>query len=241
VSPPYYRRWWFYILALVAIGGVLLLLHLLRLRGIKREFNAVLAERNRIAREIHDTLAQDFVGVSVQLEVVAQMLARVDVPAAAAQINATRKLVREGLEDARQSIWELRAAGARESLPNRLAGVVKRAADRGVKTECRIGGTYRELPRKYEEELLRISQEAIANVLKHAEAGAVSVDLRYSPDRLLLRIVDDGCGFVPGDVSSEEKHFGLKGMQERAAVIGATCNVLSSMGEGTTVTVEVPL
>jgi signal transduction histidine kinase/ligand-binding sensor domain-containing protein len=239
VEPPYYRRWWFYLLVLAAVCGLVLLMYRLRLRRLQREFNAVLMERNRIAREIHDTLAQDFVGVSLQLEMVAQMLARGEVEAARGQVDATRDMVREGLDDARQSIWELRAVSAKDSLPTRLGRIVQRAGERGLKAECRVGGTYRELPANVEEEVLRIAGEAVANVLRHANASTVSVDLQYSPHRLVLRIADDGCGFDVAPISSKDGHFGLKGMSERASTIDGQLKIESLTGEGTSVTMEV--
>ena len=239
VEPPYYRRWWFYLVLLLAAGGLIVLLYRLRLRRLQREFSAVLTERTRIAREVHDTLAQDFVGVSLQLEVVAQMLARNDLSAARSQIDATRKLVREGLDDARQSIWELRAVSAKDSLPTRLGRVIQRAGERGLKAECRVGGTYRALPQELEDEILRIAQEAVTNVVRHAGASTVSVDLRYSPESLLLRIADDGCGFDVAAASSNDGHFGVKGMRERAEKITGQLEVESLTGKGTRVTMNV--
>ncbi len=239
VEPPYYRRAWFYLLVFVAAAGLIAWAYRLRLRRLQREFNAVLMERNRIAREIHDTLAQDFVGISLQLEVLAQTLARGEVTAARDQVDATRTMVREGLDDARQSIWELRAVSAKDSLPTRLGRVIQRAGLRGLKAECRVGGTYRPLPPELEEEILRIAGEAVTNVLKHAGAESVSVDLQYSPHRLLLRVADDGCGFDVAAVSSIDGHFGLKGMRERAATIAGQLKVESLTGEGTSVTMEV--
>jgi ligand-binding sensor domain-containing protein len=239
VEPPYYRRWWFYLVVLVAAGGLIVLLYRLRLRRLQHEFNAVLTERTRIAREVHDTLAQDFVGVSLQLELVAQMLARNDFSAARSQIDTTRKLVREGLDDARQSIWELRAVSAKDSLPTRLGRVIQRAGERGLKAECRVGGTYRALPQELEDEILRIAQEAVTNVVRHAGASTVSVDLRYSPESLLLRIADDGCGFDVSAASSNDGHFGVKGMRERAEKITGQLEVESLTGKGTRVTMNV--
>ena len=239
VERPYYRRWWFYLLVVALVCGLVLLMYRLRLRRLQREFNAVLTERNRIAREIHDTLAQNFVGVSLQLEVVAQMLTRGEISGARDQVDATRVMVREGLDDARQSIWELRAVSAKDSLPTRLGRVVQRAGERGLKAECRVGGTYRELPAEVEEEILRIAAEAVANVVRHANASTVSVDLQYSPRRLVLRVVDDGRGFDVAAVSATEGHFGLKGMQERASAIDGRLKIEGLTGEGTSVTMEV--
>ena len=239
VQPPYYRRLWFYLLVLIAAAALVALVYRLRLRRLQREFDAVLMERTRIAREIHDTLAQDFVGISLQLEVAAQTLARGEVSAARNQIDETRVMVREGLDDARQSIWELRAVSAKDSLPTRLGRIIQRAGQRGLKAECRVGGTYRPLAPELEEEILRIAGEAVTNVLKHAGAKSVSVDLQYSPHRLFLRVDDDGRGFDVAAVSSIDGHFGLKGMRERTATIAGQLKIESLTGKGTSVTMEV--
>ena len=97
VQPPFYRRLWFIFLALLLIAAVGFLLYRLRVRRLQSQFQAVLAERNRVAREIHDTLAQSFVGVSVQLELTAQLLAQSQISAAGQQIDNTRKYVKEGI------------------------------------------------------------------------------------------------------------------------------------------------
>ena len=241
VEPPYYRRWWFYLLVLAAVSCLIVLLYRLRVRRLQHEFNVVLIERNRIAREIHDTLAQDFVGVSLQLEVVAQALARNDISLARSQIDTARGVVREGLDDARQRIWELRAVSAKDSLPTRLGRVMQRAADRGLKTECRVGGAYRQLPQKFEDEVLRIAQEAVTNVVRHAGAHSVLADLQYSPKHLVLRIVDDGCGFDGATAPLDGGHFGLTGMQERTAMINGRLKVESLTGQGTSVTMDVDI
>jgi signal transduction histidine kinase len=145
------------------------------------------------------------------------------------------------LDDARQSIWELRAVSAKDSLPTRLGRIVKRASERGLKAECRVGGTYRPLPPQIEEEVLRIAQEAMTNVLRHAAASAVTVDLHYSSESLRLRIVDDGRGFEVSAVPADGGHFGLKGMQERAAMIAGRVQIESLTGKGTSVTIDVDI
>jgi hypothetical protein len=112
IRPPFYRTLWFLGLALLVLSGIALALYKMRILAIRSRFNAILAERTRIAREIHDTLAQDFVGVSAQLELTAHLLSHAQVLEAGQQVDRTRDLVRKGLADARRSIWDLRAAGA---------------------------------------------------------------------------------------------------------------------------------
>jgi streptogramin lyase/signal transduction histidine kinase len=240
VLPPFYRRGWFYLLCLLLVGSAIYLAYQFRLRQLRSEFDAVLAERSRIAREIHDTLAQGFVGISIHLELVAQMLLIEDVPAAGRQIAMTQKMVREGLADARQSIWELRTAAAQDSLPTRLTKAVELAVERGSVARLDIGGTYRALSPKLEDEILRISQEAIANAMRHADAKTVLVGLQYRTDQLVLTVADDGRGFN-ADVPAEGGHFGLQGMRERAVHIGAKLDVQSAPGEGTKIILTVKI
>jgi signal transduction histidine kinase len=198
-----------------------------------------------MAREIHDTLAQSFVGVSVQLELTAQLLAQRQVEAAHRQIDETRGYVREGLAEARRSIWDLRAISAGDTmptLPTRLTRLVEQAGNSGLRTSLEIGGTYRALVDAVETEVLRVAQEALANVTRHSGAAHVVVGLRYDSSRLTLTVADDGRGFVTTDDSLPAKgHFGLQGMRERAEQVGAQLIVESTPGKGTSVRLDVPI
>ena len=242
IQPPFYRRVWFYALVLAAIAAIIALIYRLRVRRLRSQFDAVLSERTRIAREIHDTLAQGFVGVSVQLEVTSQLLAQSQVAAAHQQLDQTRAFVRQGLADARRSIWELRATTAKDTLPVQLSRQVERAAEGHFTSSVEIGGTYRVLSSELEREVLRIAQEGLANIVRHADATHVSVSLRYHSSQVVLSIGDDGRGFNSSDDSLlDSGHFGLQGMRERAAQIGARLQIESFPGKGTTLTLEVPV
>ncbi|HZY72152.1 MAG TPA: two-component regulator propeller domain-containing protein, partial [Edaphobacter sp.] len=242
VRPPFYRKLWFLLLAAALLAALAVLLYRLRLRRLHSEFQAVLAERNRMAREIHDTLAQSFVGVSVQLELTARLLAQSQIDAAGQQIDRTREYVREGLAEARRSIWDLRAITAQHTLPTRLTQLAERSTTPSLPIHLEIGGTYRPLPSAFESEILRIAQEALSNVARHAHATSVSIDLRYHANRLTLTITDDGRGFQASDDSLPARgHFGLQGMRERAAQIQAQLTVESSPGKGTTIKLEAPI
>ncbi|MGB8537338.1 MAG: two-component regulator propeller domain-containing protein [Acidobacteriaceae bacterium] len=256
--PHYYQTWWFYsalALALLVLGY---LVYRWRVLAVEAQWTAVLRERGRIAREIHDTLAQGFVGVSVQLELVARLLAgsrdaapKSTMEPVVEQLDQARALVRASLAEARTSIWDLRsgAAGAPnpasidqpEDLPSRLRRSCTRlAGGSATKVYLQVKGTYRPVSPKIEEELLRIGQEAVANAVRHASATRIDVQLVYASARVSLRVEDDGRGFTPG-TDGPEGHYGIRGMQERAGEIDAALSLESTVGEGTRVSVEAPL
>ena len=240
LRPHYYQTYWFYVLVAFALALLGYGVYRLRVNQVQSEFNAVLAERNRIAREIHDTLAQGFVAVSVQLEVVSRLLS-VSSDAAVEQLERARELVHDGLEEARRSIWELRSqASSNDDFAARLSKTAARIiGSTPLKWTLQVNGTYRPLPPKTEDELLRIAGEAITNVVRHADAANMEVNLKFDPKKFRMTIIDDGRGFEgqPASVGSGG-HFGLKGMRERAESIGAKLTVDSKPQQGTTVAVE---
>jgi signal transduction histidine kinase len=235
--PHFYQTLWFYALLLAAVAGVVVLLLRLRLRRAEGEFRAVLGERNRIAREIHDTLAQGYVGISVQLEVLSELLRHHKPEAAAKHLDLTRGYVREGLADARQSIWVLRSQDSGETtLPVRLRRIVEAEGGHGLEAGFSLFGAYRPLPPETEREFLRVAQEAIHNVKKHAGARHLFVQLEYGQEEIALEVRDDGRGFAASEeMESAPGHYGLTGMRERAAAIGGRLEVASEPGVGTTV------
>ena len=242
IKPPFYRTLWFSGFVTLLLAGTVFAIYTMRVRAIRSQFNAILAERSRIAREIHDTLAQGFVGVSMQLELTAHLLAQSQVLEASQQVDRTRDLVREGLADARRSIWDLRAADTQTTLPMRLTRLLEQSATEHLKTDLDIGGTYRALTSTIENEVFRIVQEALANVVRHSGATHVALGLRYHPNELTVTVLDNGSGFHASDPTLAAKgHFGLQGMRERANQIGGRLNVKSSPDSGTTLTVAIPL
>jgi signal transduction histidine kinase len=243
--PHFYQTVWFYVVLAVAAIGLILLALKLRLLRAEREFTAVLGERNRIAREIHDTLAQGYVGISVQLEVLSELLRHNKAEKAAKQLDTVRGYVREGLTDARQSIWALRSQDNDEAtLPVRMRRLVETNGGHGLDAKFGIYGAYRPMPPGTESEILRIAQEALHNVKKHAGAGSVKVQLEYSRNEIALEIRDDGRGFAAANngapIDSPPGHYGLMGMRERAAAIGGTLEVTSEPGAGTAVRLRAP-
>ncbi len=242
LQPHFYQTLWFYALLLAALAGMVLLLLKRRLYVAEREFKAVLGERSRIAREIHDTLAQGYVGVSVQLEVLTELLRQRKMEDAGKQLDRTRDYVRHGLSDARQSIWALRTQDAGETtLPLKLRRMAEAAGGDELTSRFSLFGAYRPLPAETERELARVAQEAIHNVKKHAGASELSVQLEYGPEAVALEIRDDGRGgALERAAEATAGHFGLTGMRERAEAIGATLEVNSAPGAGTTIRLSVP-
>jgi ligand-binding sensor domain-containing protein/signal transduction histidine kinase len=241
LKPHFYQTIWFYILLAALAAAMIVLLLRLRLLRAEREFRAVLAERNRIAREVHDTLAQGYVGVSVQLEVVSELLRHNNAEGAIKHLDTTRQHVREGLAEARQSIWALRSQDSGENtLPVKLRRTTEQANGHGIEATFSIYGAYRPMPPGMEREFLRVGQEAIHNVKKHAGAAHLSVQLEYGPAEIALVVRDDGRGFEMNDgFQPPPGHFGLTGMRERADTIGGTLEVTSEPGSGTTVRLQV--
>jgi len=240
LHPYFYQTIWFYFLVALSLALLGYGVYLWRLRQVEARFNAVLAERNRIAREIHDTLAQGFVAVSVQLQIVGRTLSQ-SAEAARQHLDQAQELVRTGLDDARRAIWELRSQNTENrDLASRLVQTAERVtAATDIKSQVEVHGTYRPLPAQTEDELLRIAQEAVTNVVRHAAATRIDIRLDYAPDRVTMTIIDNGRGFA-GDVpSAADGHFGITGMKERAQQAGGSVTVTSKAGEGTQVHVEV--
>lgn len=243
LQPLFYQTYWFYILLLLSAALLTYALYRWRVRMVELRFSAVLAERNRIAREIHDTLAQGFVAVSVQLEVVSRLLDS-SVEAAREHLGQARALTRECIAEARSSIWNLRSQGVGESdLAQAITNAVQRiTATNHVKARVQVSGTYRPVAPHLEQELVRIAQEAMTNTVRHAQAEHVDVNLLFQGRLLRMTIKDDGRGF-DGDVDGyrREGHFGLTGMRERTEQLGGRFTVKSASGQGTEVQIEVPI
>jgi ligand-binding sensor domain-containing protein/signal transduction histidine kinase len=241
LQPHFYQTYWFYAVLVFLAGAIFWQLYRMRVSRISSQFAAVLAERNRIAREIHDNLAQDILGISVQLELVARLM-----PAAAEvakpHLDRARILVRNSMAEARRYVWDLRSQELeKKDLPTALNDTARRLTrDREVQAAVQVTGTFRALPSQIENNLLRIAQEAINNSVKHAGARRIMIDLHFDSDALQLRVRDDGCGFDPQHHNGDG-HFGLIGMRERAQEIGGELRILSETASGTEIIVNVPL
>jgi signal transduction histidine kinase len=204
---------------------------------------AVLGERQRMAREIHDTLAQGLTGIVTRLE--AAEVALQDRPdAALLHLDAARRLARESLGEARRSVHDLRPGPLEDGrLVDALSGVARGwATDSGVSAMVTTVGEARPLPSETEVTLLRVVQEALANAVRHANASAVAVTLAFSDGTVSIDVTDDGVGFDPAapPPNGSGGGFGLTAMRERVAAVDGSLDVESGPGQGTTVVVTVP-
>jgi signal transduction histidine kinase len=199
---------------------------------------AILTERNRIAREIHDTLAQAFTAIGVQLEA-AQELSTSQPEVAKACLGRIASLAAHGLRQARRSVYALDGQpSADHDLVATLRAIVE-AATLGTRAPARleIVGTPTTLPARVAHHVVRVAQEALANAQRHAHAKAISIELCFEPTSVRLRVSDDGAGF---DTTRIVEGLGLGGMRERAVGIGGALRVVSAPGSGTTIVLDVP-
>jgi signal transduction histidine kinase/ligand-binding sensor domain-containing protein len=245
LRPTYYQTLWFQLLCLAAVLIAVLLVFRRRLRSAQRlmrlRFEERMEERTRIARELHDHLIQDMVGIGMQLEVADELTpgsADAKTPLHRA-LTLSRSAIANGrltLESLRQPrvtaaalIDELRQTGDAYPEKNRIP------------VEFRVDGRERLLQPDIAEDLSELGVEALRNALKHARKGMIHIDLRYGIPKLELIVIDEGDGIseqvlqtrIPG-------HYGLAGMRERAARMGADLSITSGRGNGTTVHVSVP-
>ncbi|HEY1789363.1 MAG TPA: sensor histidine kinase [Verrucomicrobiae bacterium] len=206
----------------------------------KIEREAVLQERMRIARELHDNLEQELAGVRMQLELTAATVVH-SPESAITSLQMAKTMVSHSQAEARRSVWELRS----QVLENRTFPAALSATagfvENGAPIEVKVSGHAHALPMRIESNLLRIAQEAIANAVKHAKARHITVQLAYETNGTRLKISDDGCGFRPESApDGKTGHFGLLGMRERVDKIAGTLEVTSVPGVGTSVDVFVP-
>jgi signal transduction histidine kinase len=207
----------------------------------KLRSGAVLEERNRIARELHDTLEQELAGITLQLDLAVDCLQRApDVSRQA--LETARHMSRHGMVEARRSVWDLRCHLLENGdLVSALTQVVEPLASRDhAQVEVKIEGNPVRLASPVEMNLLRIGQEAVANAIQHGGAHQVRIQLQYAPEKVRLSVSDDGRGFTVGAVAATG-HFGLLDMKERAQMMGCQLLVDSQPGRGTCIAVEVPM
>jgi PAS domain S-box-containing protein len=201
---------------------------------------AVMAERNRLARDIHDTLAQGFAGVIVQLDAAEDAKSRGLGAAVDEHLRRAGAVAQESLREARRSVQALRPhVLEKNDLSEALHIVVgKRTAGTGLRSNVTLRGMPRFLPPDWEDNLLCIVQEALTNALRHSQGARFSVLLAFDPDAVRLELSDDGCGFDP---AHDTPGYGLLGMRERAEWMGGRADIRSVPGMGTTISITVPL
>jgi signal transduction histidine kinase/ligand-binding sensor domain-containing protein len=245
IPPAFYQTRWFYTLCGIAVLGLLWLIYRFRLQQLGSQLRARmgvrLEERERIARELHDTLLQSTQGLILVFQGFAGRLEKPD--AMRTDMETALDQADKLLNEVRDRVRDIRTTGLESDLPPALSGVGEEIfAGAGIEFKLIVTGSPRPLVPAVADDIYRIGREALLNAFAHARSTAVEAEIAYEPAELRLRIRDNGRGVTPEilKVGSRQGHFGLQGMRERAQRIGAQFNVWSAEGAGTEVELVVP-
>lgn len=240
LEPQIYQRRWFVPLCVAVLLSIAWIAYQLRVTRIREQLHAVVTERSRIARELHDTLMQGFSGITMEMQAVCMRLAP------SPERGTLEDIIRDAgtcLREARQSIAGLRTSKVQNSgLLASIAQTAKQMTEaRDVRLKLKLDTPPGPLPAEAEYNLLRIAQEAVSNSVKHSGARTIEVCLDRTPTDVRLSVKDDGTGLKNGSENGAfNGHYGLIGMKERATQIGADLQIKSEPGRGTTVSVTLP-
>ena len=210
--------------------------------GERLQAEAALNERSRIAHELHDTVEQDLAAVALHLNVMTDYSSKL-YPDIREKLERVLHQIRRSQANAHSAVWDLRSTTLTEKgLAAALNELLELSAERlGLRGQFSLLGQERRLPSVTEHHLLRLGGEALNNVLRHASPRNLSVSLEYNNQEVILRIQDDGCGFTPENTDQTNARFGIRGMRQRAAKIGARLTLLSAPGSGCLIEVKLPL
>lgn len=242
LTPYFYQTIWFYGLCMVAVGVLTWMFYRIRMKNLNARFLAVLGERSRIARELHDTLAAGLAGIVMQLEAAEDVL--LDSPEESRNhLSRARDVARASLAEARRTVWAMRPQSLESGdLPTAISTTARQQTSASkTNLQFSVSGIPRPLPQQLESNFLRICQEAVTNALKHAKPNDIEIHLQYAPHHVTLKIADDGQGFdAAHPVQDDAIHVGLLGMRERVQQIGGKLIVDSKPGAGTRIIVSAP-
>jgi signal transduction histidine kinase/ligand-binding sensor domain-containing protein len=245
IAPTFWQTRTFLVLCVLAAIGAVWLTFVLRLRQVARRIRARaeerVAERERIARDLHDTLLQGLLSASLQLSVANGQIVK-DAPAKPL-VERILQLLRQAIDEGRNAVHDLRSRlPPTDALEQALAQVPKDlGADESVQFRLLVEGASRPLRQRVREEAYRIGREALANALRHSKAIRIETVLECCDERFRLCVRDNGCGMEPDILrSGRDGHWGLSGMRERAEKIGASLRVMSAPGAGTEIELLVP-
>jgi signal transduction histidine kinase/ligand-binding sensor domain-containing protein len=240
-KPAFHQTVWFYAICAAAVLGMAWCGLWLYTRQTRSTFAMRLAERTRVAREMHDTVIQGCVGISTLLEAAARTR-RFDPEEAAALLEDARTQAKVTLEEARQAVWDLRHYEDGVSAVDRLIDLAKKlGAQHGIQIDSAIAGEARFVDPAVDRALLLAGREALRNAVRHARPAAIHIAATYESRKLTLEVADDGVGFEPGPMLADDSHFGIEGMRERIEQAGGDFAIQTSPGGGTTVRMTVPL
>jgi len=243
--PVFWQTWWFRLSGALACVFALLAFHRLRLRQLTRRLNARfeerLAERTRIAQELHDTLLQGFLSASMQLHVAVDQVPE-DSPVKP-RLDHVQQLMGQVIEEGRNTIRGMRSSGSDSLDLERAFDRIRQefAIQKEIDFRVVVEGRPRPLHPILRDEVYRIGREALVNAFRHARAKSIEVEMAYAASHLCLLVRDDGCGIDPQVLrSGSDGHRGLSGMRERAEGIGARLKIRRRAQGGTEVELSVP-
>jgi len=239
--PHFYRTSWFLGCCVLLLAAIMWGGHEFRLRQVRARFEAVLSERNRLAREMHDTLIQGCAGVSALLEAQSS-LGQSDASAGENLLSCARTQLRTTINEAREAVWNLRHANVSAAIGPILRDMTQQmSAEFGVPVGYAVSGRPFDFDQDTAHELLMVLREALNNALRHGHPTEVEVSATFEIDRFSVRIADNGRGFDPERVSSSSNgHYGLLGMRERISRMSGKLDLMSRPGSGTELIVYVP-
>lgn len=240
VQPPFYRTWWFVAMVGVTCVGLAWLAHRMRERVIRARFDSVLAERQRVAREMHDTLLSGVAGVALRLDAASQRAQNASQPLAS-ELAEIRNITRQMLLDARRAVGDLRGAREEGDLASSLSAAAQSAlAGSGIDLRCDLSARLDAYAPDVQRQIIRIVQEAVTNARKHSDGTHLTLVCDETDERLRIRVEDNGRGLDDAAEGNPAGHWGVIGMHERAREIGATLSVDGRPGSGTVVTLTLP-
>jgi signal transduction histidine kinase/ligand-binding sensor domain-containing protein len=239
LAPHFYQRGWFLPLCIVALGLAAWMIYQLRIHRLREQFHLILTERSRIARELHDTLIQGLSGITMEMQALA---GRLRSPEERATLEDIVRDAGTCLRETRRSVAGLRSAqGPDSGLAAAIAQAAKQITEaKPIRLKLKLDKGPSELSPEVQYNLLRIASEAMNNSVKHSGAKVIEVALESTAECLRISVKDDGAGFSRENGNVRPGHYGLIGMKERAAQIGAELNLASEPGRGTTVSVMLP-
>ena len=239
-QPHFYRAAWFYLLCLLALAAAAWVAHEFRMGEAHARFQAVLEERGRVAREMHDTLIQGCGSVSALLE--ASSALGDGAPEMKRELlEFARDQVRTTIDEARNAVWNLRHQAASSGIGSMLSQMAQQVSiESRIRIVCETTGKPSALDPPTEHDILMIAREALHNAVQHAQPHNVQLRLCFETRKVRVFVMDDGCGFEPSAVRSNGAHYGLIGMRERVERLGGRFVVTSKAGQGTQIEATIP-
>ncbi|MDE1161065.1 MAG: two-component regulator propeller domain-containing protein [Acidobacteriaceae bacterium] len=242
--PPYYHTWWFFLLCGAILTCAVALFHFIRTRQIAKQFRAVIKERNRVAREMHDTLLRGCTGVSSLLEAMAATSQFPQEPGHTL-LESSRLQISSTIEEARQAIWGLRLDhGPQASLSALLREIAQQLEHQfGIPIFFQAEGREALIRQNISHQLLMATREALFNALRHATPTEVRLTIYFLRNQIQIEVTDNGTGFDTGFSSFNDgrEHYGLSVMRERVESLGGTLHIRSSSEDGTSLVMLVSL